>query len=195
MILLHCEALIGRGARRIWLKPSSTECTLCSCQVSHVCETIPASLTHFRADPNHSRRRGAQCLSSPWGYSRSPSGSSGMLSLPHSVLVTLAVSPRQGAQPEAAAQPHFTSGGVHPPHSHQIPRDQTLGQACYSLMDRNDASNDSPSVNSTSAAMQRSDFLLLVNSQQIPVCSFSLVQRIPKPERNQINVISNSSCG
>lgn len=73
---------------------------------------------------------------------------------------------------------------------------EALGQACFILMDRNDAHNDSPSVNSTSAAMQGMDILLLVvNSQQIPVCSFSLVQRIQKSDRNQINVISSCSCG
>lgn len=97
---------------------------------------------------------------------------------------------------EAAAQPHFISGSSSFSLSSNLLETEALGQACFILMDRNDAYNDSPSVNSTSAAMQGMDILLLVvNSQQIPVCSFSSVQRIHKSDRNQINVVSSCSCG
>lgn len=136
MILLHCEALIWRGDRRLWFKPRAFSavllhtvlqpgdrrgCTLCVCTGrNHHC--FPH--THFSPDPRNSSTRGVQSLwAHPGGHSRSPSEEgSGMLCLPHSALVTLAVLPWAGKlRAGAAAQPHFISGGAHPSHSHQIP--------------------------------------------------------------------------
>lgn len=161
-----------RGCTRVW---------------NHLPQTL------FISDPKSTR--GARCLwAHPEGHSRSPSQScGGSASLPLCAGDLGCASP--GREAQSSSHTSFQGSSSFSLSSNPL-ETKALGQTCFSLMDRNDACNDSPSVNSTSAAMQGKDILLLiVNSQQIPVCSFALVQRIHKCDRNQINVIFNCSCG
>lgn len=100
MILFHCEALIWRGDRRLWFKPSSIQCSSAAhCAPARWQERLYTVCVHrqkssllpthtFQFWPqNHSSTRGVQ---SPWthpgGHSRSPSEEgSGMLCLPHTL--------------------------------------------------------------------------------------------------------------
>lgn len=101
-------------------------------------------------------------------------------SLIHCLLMTLFVLLWSENLKTKAAQLYFISWVVYPLHSRQTPRrlkpwDKLVLFSSY----RNYAYNHSSFVKTISTAMQRMDILLhVVNSQQIPVYSFCLVQRI-----------------
>lgn len=184
-------------------------CTLCSSQVTgeavhcvctgrnHRC--FPH--THFSSDPRITAARGEFSLCelilgvTAEALQKKALGCSASLTLCVCDLDCTSLGREAQNWSSSTATLHFRGSSSFSLSSNTL-ETEALGQACFILMDRNDAYNDSPSVNSTSAAMQRTDALLLVfNCQQIPVCSFSLVQRIPKRDRNQMNVLSNCSCG